>query len=342
MNRLAIVVALALVGGPVCAQTAAPVAAVPLVQKWVPFTDPKERAFTVAVPQGWKIEGGTQRWNALQYRFWLRVATPDGSTILAINDATDFFYTIPTPVLAGAGFHEGSLYSPTGVTFYKVARYQNGAQYAASWGQRKLAALCGAVRLVGNQSRPELTQEINRNARLLGMSRDAGEAGFTCSAGGLAMTAFVQATVNTVGDQSGGLWWADPIVSFLAPSPMAGTAAGLVARIMKSVQFDAGWFARQGDTNGAVARITAETNASISATIMRGWQDRGAIIDRVMEEGSRARLGIDVYANPTTGTQYVVPNDHHFYWVNPAGIVRGTDVDRAPDGFTRLDRVPPR
>jgi hypothetical protein len=333
MTRFALTIALALSCGAAHAQ--APLPALPLVQNWVRFTDSQERAFSIEVPAGWQVRGGTARWNALQYRLWLSVVTPDGRTRLGINDPAEPFYTVPTPVLSAAGFREGSTYSPTGVTFYKVARYEGGASFAARWGRGKLAALCGNVQMVMNRAQPELS------SRLTGMSRDAGEAAFTCAAHGVQMTAYVQATVASVGDASGGLWWADPIVSFIAPSPMAGIAAGVVAHMLASVRIDPAWMQRQGETNRAVSDITTRSNAAISDIIMRGWAERGAIIDRVMEEGSRARLGIDVYSNPATGTRYVVPSGHNYYWVNPSGTVVGTNTADAPKGFSRLSRVLP-
>lgn len=90
-----------------------------------------------------------------------------------------------------------------------------------------------------------------------------------------------------------------------------------------------------------VSQTEAQNNAAISDSIMRGWEDRGAATDRVMEEGSRARLGIDIYSDPETGNKYTVANDHNFYWVNPSGTVIGTDTDTAPKGFSRLAQVPP-
>ena len=62
-----------------------------------------------------------------------------------------------------------------------------------------------------------------------------------------------------------------------------------------------------------------------------------------MEEGSRTRLGIDIYSDPTTGTEYTVGNTSHHYWTDTSGNVVGTDTDDAPGaGYHRLNRVPPR
>ncbi|HWK94159.1 MAG TPA: hypothetical protein VNR39_01935 [Pseudolabrys sp.] len=342
MKRIAAIAGVLLAMVTAGARAAEPVAALPLVRDWVRFTDPQERAFSVDVPRLWKVEGGTARWNALQYRFWLRAASPDGNTILAINDPAEPFFVVPTSTLAGAGFHEGSDYSPTGVTFYKVARYRDGAQYSASWGEAKLASLCESVRLVSSRPLPELSQLTNRYAAAVGMHRDEGEAAFSCRRHGVAMTAYVQTSINSIGNQAGGMWWADQIVGFLAPAPVSGMAAGLLAHMLRTAQLDPAWSERQLGTNAAVSRITTANNAAISDIIMRGWAERGAVIDRVMEEGSRARLGIDVYADPATGTEYVVGLGNNYYWTNAAGQVVGTDTDIAPYGWRRLSRVPPR
>jgi len=99
--------------------------------------------------------------------------------------------------------------------------------------------------------------------------------------------------------------------------------------------------ARVANTAAAVARAAAQSNAAISDSIMRGWEARGATMDKIMEAGSRARLGIDIYADPATGTQYTVAAGQNFYWANPQGRVVGTDTDTAPNGFSRLNHVPP-
>jgi len=157
----------------------------------------------------------------------------------------------------------------------------------------------------------------------------------------LGLSAYVVADVVSIGGQFGAIWYAETLAGFLSPSPVAGVAAGLLAHMLGSVQANPAWIARNSQMSVEVSRAAAQTNTAISDSIMRGWENRGAVMDRVMEEGSRARLGIDVYADPTTGTEYTIGNGHNFYWVNPAGTVVGTDTDTAPRGFSRLNREPP-
>lgn len=322
-----------------------PVAALPVVQHWLTYSDPQEDAFSIEMPRGWKLSGGTARRNALQYRGWALAISPDGSTILAANDPSEPSYVAPNPMLAMAGFRIGSVYGGGGGTVYLVEPYRTGQQYAALWGRRKLARECNDIRLVNARARPEVAQQINVYSRPYGIVHDAGEATFQCNKGGVAMTAYVFVSTTDIAfpGYQGGIWYADTIAAFLSPTPVSGIAAGLLAHMVKSVRVNPAWVQRQTGAEAKVSQIAAETNAHISDSIMRGWEDRGAQYDRVMEEGSRARLGIDVYADPATGTQYTVANTHEYYWVNPGGTVVGTDTDTAPGAsFERLNRVPPR
>jgi hypothetical protein len=304
------------------------------------FDDPQEGAFSVNVPEGWQVLGGTARQNALQYRNWVTVTSPDRATILALNDPSEWAYVVPSSLLAAAGFREGSVYSGGAGTTYVVARYQDGEQFATAWLRRKLAPICKEVKFVASRARPELTTEINSLGQPDGLRHDAGEASFTCVKDGMPLTAYALVTVGTIKGQAGAIWYSEAIVAFLAPTPVAGPAAGLLAEMIATVKVNPDWAARQTQTNMEVS-AAARSNAAISDSIMREWESRGAVRDRVLEEGSRARLGIDVYTNPDTGTKYTVANGHNFYWVNPGGTVVGTDTNTAPKGFSPLNRVPP-
>lgn len=345
MRQACITVVLLLAGwGVAQAPVGHPVAAIPVVQHWQIFSDPNEGAFQLEMPQGWKVAGGTMRRNALQYRGWASAVSPDGSTILAINDPNEPSYVAPTPLLAAAGFRLGSVYNGGGGTTYIVAPYESGSQFAISWGQRKLRELCTSIKVAGNRARPDISQQVNAFSSGLGIIHDFGEATFACDKSGMAMAAYVFASTTLIrGAGQGGIWYGDTIEAFLAPRAVDGLAAGLLAHMVKSVRVNPAWVARQSQTNMDVSRIAAQTNAAISNTIMRGWEERGATMDRVMQEGSRARLGIDVYSDPATGSQYTVANSHRYYWVDAGGTVVGTDTDTSPGpSFRRLNRVPPQ
>lgn len=318
-----------------------PAAALPVPQAWTTFQDPQEQAFSLEVPQNWRVKGGTLRHNALQFRSWVQVASPDGNTIIALNDPEEASYVAPSPLLEMSGFHVGSLYGGGGGTLYIVKPYQNGAQAAADWGLRQLSRLCAGVTLAVSRELPDLTTAINTAGSRFGLHHDAGDADFTCTRAGIPLRAHVLISVTSIRGPAGAIWYPEWIEGWVAPAPLAGVAAGVVAHMLQSLRINPDWVLNTLHADLAVSRTAARANQAISADIMQSWADRGAIIDRVMDEGSRARLGIDIYRDPATGTTYTVANTHNFYWVNPGGAVVGTETETAPPGFSPLSRVPP-
>lgn len=341
MKHIGLVWLMLAVCGGVVAQTDAghAVGATPLVRSWQTFTDPNEGAFQVTVPTGWKVMGGTRRRNALQFRAWATTVSPDGGTILSMGDPDEPSYATPM-----YGFAPGSVYAGGGGMQYIVEPLQSAQQYAVTWGSRKLNSLCSSMQVTGSRPRRDLLQQVSAFSRSQGIEHDYGEATFTCEKGGVALSGYVLLGVTLIRTSpQTGLWYAESITDFLAPAKLSGVAAGLLGQMVKSFQPNLQWLARQSQTAVDVSHIATQTNAAISDMIMKGYQERGAVMDRVMEEGSRVRLGIDVYKSPSTGTQYVVDNTQNYYWVNAKGNVMGTGTDTAPGaGFSKMTRVPPQ
>jgi len=76
------------------------------------------------------------------------------------------------------------------------------------------------------------------------------------------------------------------------------------------------WIARQSQTTLDVSHIATEANHAVSRSIVRSGAQRGAALDRSMDAGSRARLGINYFSDPGTGRQHTMENKHHFYWID--------------------------
>ena len=314
------------------------VAAVPFIQ-WEKFVDPNEGSFWMEVPSGWRISGGLARRNALQFWPWLIAVSPDGDTIIAFGDPNLQSYVLPTPSLAAAGFREGSLYSGGGGTLYVVHRYVPGRVFAKDYGQQQLPRFCTDLQVTANPERPDAAAWIGGRFS----QTTAGEVRFSCRKGDMAMEAYEFCATSLIPwGQGAGLWYPSFLFGFLAPKPLAGIAEQMVAHMLGTITVNAEWLARVSDTALAVSRIATATGQAVSDSIMQSWKARNATIDRIMEEGSRARLGIDIYADPATGNRYIVANTHQYFWVDPSGRVVGTDTDTAPSGrFKRLNRVPP-
>jgi hypothetical protein len=246
-------------------------------------------------------------------------------------------------LLAATAFRVGSLYNGGGGTQYVVAQYQNGQQFSVVWGEQKLNQLCTDVKLTRSAPRPEVSRQINIYSRPFGIIHYTGEASFTCRKGDMAMGGYVFAGTQLIQlPGTGGIWYADILYGLLAPEKLSGIAAGLLSHMIASIQINPVWVMRQEKTNMDVSRIAAQTNAGVSSSIMKSWEERGVAMDKIMEEGSRTRLGIDIYADSGTGTRYTVDNHHHYYWIDPEGTVLGTDTDTSPGpSFRRMQRMPP-
>ena len=101
-------------------------AAAPLVSGWTTVQDPAEQAFSIEVPQGWKITGGLYRFGLLDPRLMVDMVSPDGKIDIRFGD-----YRVPpfaplTPTLASLGFSSdgfGSGQSP--ISPYKFSFESN-------------------------------------------------------------------------------------------------------------------------------------------------------------------------------------------------------------------------
>ena len=59
--------------------------------------------------------------------------------------------------------------------------------------------------------------------------------------------------------QEAGRWYPSFLYGFLAPHRLAGTAAGVTAHMLGSIEINPSWVARQSETNMAVSRIVTAT-----------------------------------------------------------------------------------
>lgn len=335
MEWKAACVALLLSAPPVAAQAAE-------VPQWTRFVDPSEGAFAVDVPAGWVTSGGLARRNALQMWPWVSAVSPDGSIIVGLGDPGLQSHVLPTQMLAMTGFTEGRLYNGGGGTTYIVGRYQTGRDFAVGYGLSKLSQYCAGVQTTKVQDRADVGRQLSDAAT----QTTAGEATFTCSKQGVPTVGTLYAATSLfmmpMAGPGAGLWYPSLLAGAVSPQASAGAAASMVAHMLDSYQVSPAWIGRQSQTTMEASRITTAAGHAVSKAITQSWQDRNASMDRNSEAGSRQRLGIERYVNPSTGSGYTVDSQHEYNWVKPNGAVVGTDTLTAPPDATQLQREPPR
>ncbi|HZW05315.1 MAG TPA: hypothetical protein VFF58_00265 [Candidatus Nitrosotalea sp.] len=312
---------------------------------FTPWRDPRENGFTVNVPQGWQISGGTTRTSPIDPHQVLRATSPDGRMHLFFGDPNLIPREVPNRLLAFAGIREGQM-TRGDVGPILIARYQTGEQFARTY----ISHMCPAAQVLSSGMVPDATRElavtVQQYARVQGAPAQSwvGEATFRCGA----QTGYVRASTVLAGPPTAAQVWAVLEVSgFMVADPsQAAFARYILNTIIGSVQMNPQWEARQAqttrDVSGAVTRAQQQMAASIAQhgreqasrdqiDVMSGWEKRSKAFDATMARDSEVRRGTTTATDDYTGTSRTVSNDYNYYWTRPDNSIVGTMTDTPPD-----------
>jgi hypothetical protein len=328
--------------------------------RWVTYTDPAEHAFSIQVPAGWSVAGGSRRMSAVEIRSGVETRSPDGSMILFYGDLNVPVFTVPSQMLAMAGFRPGMVYSPGYGQQFLVMPYLSGENFAAQWGGRRVGNYCSGVSLLRAQPRPDASRGIDMAYAQMGIrtSVQAGEASFSCTMAGGPADAYVFAGTELVQASAGSMWDLKSFAGFVATAARAGAANMLLSHMVTSFAIDPNWAARQAQLTAQTTQIVTQTNQVVSNAIIQNGRTLSETSDRIFEAGQarsraednaienydeKAVRGTSEYVNPETGATYGnLDNTKAHQYVNPSGQTFGTDSENSPGlGWTELQRVPP-
>jgi hypothetical protein len=149
--------------------------------QWTQFADPAEHAFTMRVPAGWRVQGGTVRKNPIEIPMGVNATSPDGGITIFYSDPNVPIYSVPAPVMGMAGLRAGMIYNMGQGVSTVIEPYMDGATFAARWRLGRIGNGCAQVRLITSRARPDTTQGLDRAYAQLRTSVKAGEASFACS-----------------------------------------------------------------------------------------------------------------------------------------------------------------
>ena len=105
----------------------------PTQVSWVTVRDPREQAFSVQVPQGWKTFGGMFRYCPVDVRAEVDTTSEDGTINLRVGDATVPPYVVPGPLVQTGAAAKGA--------------YAPGQVFATKYGQARFAAMCSGLKV---------------------------------------------------------------------------------------------------------------------------------------------------------------------------------------------------
>jgi hypothetical protein len=289
---------------------------------WVTVRDPREQAFSIAVPKGWKTYGGLFRFSSVDTRLVVDMTSPDANTNIRVGDSTVPPYTVPGP-FHGPGGH--------------AAAYASGSMFASKYGQARFGSMCQGLQVTQSQAMaPKYHPEGGGLIRTTG-----GEAYFTCTKNGAAMTAYVYAETTLVGPGGpGSNWTVVSLGSVIAPAA-EGTAAGAMLRHAgESLAINPAWMQMQTRLNNqAIQQINASTQATIAATNSENARERAMISALQNDSFNDVINGVSLKVDPSTGKQYEAPlGMGGAQWVNGGNVVVESAMSPGP-GFNRLQTV---
>ena len=289
---------------------------------WVTVQDPREQAFSISVPKGWKTYGGLFRFSAVDTRLVVDMTSPDGNTDVRVGDATVPPYLVP-----------GRFVRP----IQRLAAYASGSVFATKYGQARFGSMCQQLQVTRSQAiAPKYHPPGNGLIRTT-----AGEATFTCVKNGAAMTAYVYSETTLIGPGGpGSNWSVVALGSMIAPSGEARAAATILQHSGESLVINPTWTRMQAQLNAQATRqIDASTQATIAATAAESARERTMISTLQNDSFNDVINGVSLKVDPTTGKRYEAPlGTGNPQWVNGNNVIVESALSPGP-GFTQLQTV---
>lgn len=315
---------------------------------WTTFHDPQEGAFTLEVPLGWSIRGGSQRMSASEIRTGVDMTAPDGTIEVFFGDNSIPFFTVPNPMLQMAGLSTGSVYNMGYGQSAVVMPYMTGEGFAAHWGNNRINKSCQNAQLIGNQSRPSESQALAEAYAAAGISTSvqSGEAEFTCRlSNGTPAKAYVFSATELAQGPNSAMWNAKLFTGYIADQKKTAEANQLLQHIVKSFTINPTWASHQQQLNAQTAAIVSRsshiaseaiakrgrTMAETSDIIVKGGQARSEVRDRAAANYDEyAVRGTSTYEDPATGDRKTLDNRYDHQYTNSQGQTISTDSPTSP------------
>jgi hypothetical protein len=314
---------------------------------FVRFQDPAEGAFSLDVPQGWRVTGGLLRKAPVDVRSGVVASSPDNQVHLRIGDVEIPTFTTLTPMMAQLGFREGAPYSPGYGVNMIVMRYRPGEQFARYWVTSRVGSVCPGLEIVGARPLPQTVHAMNaimaqHGSPVMRQQLHAGDTAFRCRQNQAPAVGYLfVATLLTAGNDGGALWNVDQLQGYLSPPERAGQAQSILAHMIGSAHLNPQWVRMQQNVTAATSRIVADTNAHISKVITDSYWSRQASQDELSRKRSNQILGLEDTRDPVTGRELKVESGSNYYWIDHRGNIAGTDIHSRPSlDFRELVRLP--
>jgi len=294
-------------------------------------------AFRMLVPAGWKFNGGIT-WvldnPGMPATAWLRATNPSVPEELEIFPNQSFFWT-DNPMNQQL-FPSGSKY------FGAEVRVPVGpVQALKSIVLRRFRQSARNLAIEHEEHLPDLAASLGVSSQTPGMSADGGKLRVTYLRQGVALEEEFYALVESFkipiqsmfGSFTNNFWTVSYIFSAKSPQGKLDSLGALFRTMGASIRVNPQWmntytqvvnFLIQNQMQrirsaGELSRIISQTHREISDDMMRSWEERQGVYDRLSERFSQNIRSVDEYYDPVSEKSVELPAGYQNAWVNGLG-----------------------
>jgi len=302
-------------------------------------------AFSLLIPAGWRFSGGVD-WvldnpgMPATARFTVR--NPSGSEELEVFPNQAMFWTDNQMLLAT--FPIGSRYFGA-----EVRPVAGPAEALTAIVVPRFRGKITNLKVVNTRNLPELARALHAGAPQPGVQTfgDAAKVRIEYTAAGVPMEEEIFAVVEGFSFSMQGMqgvitntnWYVDYIFSFKAEKGKLDKAAPQFQSMIDSFRVNPQWFSRYNQlvealiqaqirqirSIGELSRYISRTSNEISDSMMRSYNDRQKVYDRIGENFSEYVRDTEHYVNPIEGSDVELPGGYDHVWTNASGEYILTD-----------------
>jgi hypothetical protein len=308
---------------------------------WTSFLDPFEQAFSVEIPQGWKVHGGLFRMGFSDERPMVDLISPDGRINVRLGDVSIPTYTQPNP------YHtrEGETYDLGAQAQLVVARYRTGPEFAVMYSHVRFYQDCHDA--AGDAGDLGFTIPDYIPSEGPAPNSSAGAIAYQCGSGANQRIAFAYAKTA----QGSGIWSVPTMGSFLSPPDKVAVAREVLLHCAQTFKLNPTWIekqkqmdayaiqyqhARQQQRKQALVQQVQQFEAKMQAmrNQVASFERHQAALASQVEGFDQALRGVTPTIDPFTGeAKEVWTGQSSNYWQNGRGDV--VNSVNAPQGNWR-------
>jgi hypothetical protein len=313
---------------------------------YVPWEDPREKAFSFEIPEEWQVNGGLFRAASTDPHPAFVAFSPNGKIRITGGDSGIPTFMEPSPALETSGVYEGSWYSAANGTRLMVRRFPAPTDFVKDYIAAAVAHDCSGLSFDSVRDRVDAAKAINTMGSLYTNpavipSRYAGEAAFSCRLNDQWMGGYYFVELIRTPTEGGVFWAVEYIYGYIAPKEDQEQAQSTLEHLLNTFQLRPEWAAKQHTLSPTTPQLAGRISEQIASVISDAFQYRGKTDLELSRRWENAVLGMEDMVDPLTGQQIKLESGSDYRWLGQGGgEAPSTALVRPAVDFRELVRLP--